>query len=83
MLGGFHWVWFNPAQGKKNLLRGEARQTEKTHEVSLAAHPPFEMATHKFQRVMVRRRHAEHQTLQSVHFVHVVRHLCKTNQQTC
>lgn len=37
---------------------------------------PSEMATHELQRVVVGRRHAEHQTLEPVHLVHEVGHLC-------
>lgn len=39
------------------------------------------MLAHELQRVVVGRRHPEHQTLQTVHFVHVVRHLCDTEQE--
>lgn len=58
-----------------------------THEGGACGFPrarsPFEMATHELQRVMVGRRHAEHQTLQPIHFVHVVRHLCGGDSDTC
>lgn len=58
-----------------------------THERSACGFPrarsPFEMATHELQCVVVGRRHAEHQTLQPIHFVHVVRHLCRGDSDTC
>lgn len=33
---------------------------------------PFEVAAHELQRVVVWRRHVEHQTLQAIDFVHIV-----------
>ena len=38
---------------------------------------PFEMGEDELQRVMVGRRDVEHQTLETLHSVPVVRHLCK------
>lgn len=46
--------------------------------VTLPTLSPSEMATHELQCVMVWRRYVEHQTLETIHFVHVVRHLCST-----
>lgn len=74
---------------RKSIKVGKIYQTFKAGgkrsggEHFAAAFSPFEMATHEPQRVVVGRRHVEHQTLETVHLVHVVRHLCKTNQQTC
>lgn len=64
----------------KKTSRGENKHMSRLYVVSLS---PFEMATHELQCVMVWRRHAEHQTLQTIHFVHVVRHLCNTERGTC
>lgn len=65
-----------PSQGRKQHMSGVPA-------VFLCARSPFEMATYELQRVMVGRRHAEHQTLQPIHFVHVVRHLCRGDSDTC
>ena len=65
-----------------NILHYEmfpGKTVKKRAEIAL--HLPSEMATHELQRVVVGRRHVEHQTLQTIHFVHVVRHLCSTERE--
>lgn len=49
--------------------------------VFLSTLSPSQMPAHELQRVVVRRRHVEHQTLQSIHFVHVVWHFCDTERE--
>lgn len=76
-LGSFH----------QNLPQCDGNHHRQTHKKGWATQhfrpilSPSEMPTHELQRVVVWRRHVEHQTLETIHFFHVIWHLCKTQRE--
>lgn len=75
-------MWLFQARQMENKQRWKQKHEQTARGVPPTP-SPFQMATHEQQCVMVWWRHVEHQTLQTIHFVHVVWHLCNKEQRTC